>query len=514
MFDTVLSYFKDIAAIPRGSGNEKGISDYLVTFAKAHGLDVIQDDWNNIIMTRPAAPGRENDEPIVLQGHMDMVCEKDPGVEKDMTKEGIDLIFDDEKHTLTADGTTLGGDDGIAVAMALALLADESLKCPRLEFVCTTGEEVGMIGASHIDLTSVKGRRLLNLDSEDEGVFLAGCAGGGTAKVSLPVERTYPDTEPADLTGVTITLDGLLGGHSGQMAASGRANAIYELFGVLSNIYEKAPFRIITFTGGGKDNAIPRNAEAVLVIQKESLQAMKEAVAGEETRLKEAFGKVEKALSLRVEETGYEIHPEAKVGKDLFKGKLATDAAVGKGKSENAEDEPVLTPLTRQSTKDVIALVLALPNGLLSMTEGMGDLPEVSLNLGIVKLTYDSFVISYCVRSGVDAKYDRLTRHMKEIAKGAGAVYSASGEYPAWEFVKESPFRDEMVATFKDMFGREPKVTVIHAGVECGLLADKLPGLDAVSIGPDMKDIHTTGETLDLASAERTYDFVRAIVEK
>lgn len=533
MFKEVIKYFRQISMIPRGSGNEKGISDYLVTFAKTHGLSYIQDKNLNIIIKRPAAEECKEKDPVILQAHMDMVCEKTEDSLKDLSKDPVDLIFfkktkDGKQKTvdpddpdevskalsennlfLTADRTTLGGDDGIGVAIALALLSDKELSAPPIEFVCTVSEETGMIGASKIDLSELQGKKLINLDSDDEGYFMLGCAGGGLVKVSHPAERTFPDTEPDDLEALRITLEGLTGGHSGSCAASGRANAIYELFKVLKDVISSMRFRLLYLTGGGKDNAIPRSAEAHIVFRRENKDKITDIVTKDAKELKEKYKETDPDLNLHYTEEAYEVHLDAKVGGNLLNARLITD----KGK-ETPVPEEVLTPILYENTRDFISLVLALPNGLISMMKSdnplMKDLPETSLNLGIIELARDKFSLGYLVRSQSEKGYSSLTAQMKEIAKSAGASYSVSGEYPAWEYTGETEFYRELAALYEKMYGKKPIPVVIHAGVECGLMIDRISGCEAVSIGPDMNDIHTTEETLDISSSERVYDFVRA----
>lgn len=533
MFKEVIKYFRQISMIPRGSGNEKGISDYLVTFAKTHGLSYIQDKNLNIIIKRAAAEECKEKDPVILQAHMDMVCEKTEDSLKDLSKDPVDLIFfkktkDGKQKTvdpddpdavskalsennlfLTADRTTLGGDDGIGVAIALALLSDKELSAPPIEFVCTVSEETGMIGASKIDLSELQGKKLINLDSDDEGYFMLGCAGGGLVKVSHPAERTFPDTEPDDLEALRITLEGLTGGHSGSCAASGRANAIYELFKVLKDVISSVRFRLLYLTGGGKDNAIPRSAEAHIVFRRENKDKITDIVTKDAKELKEKYKETDPDLDLHYTEEAYEVHLDAKVGGNLLNARLITD----KGKEAPVPEE-VLTPILYENTRDFISLVLALPNGLISMMKSddpmMKDLPETSLNLGIIELARDKFSLGYLVRSQSEKGYSSLTAQMKEIAKSAGASYSVSGEYPAWEYTGETEFYRELAALYEKMYGKKPIPVVIHAGVECGLMIDRISGCEAVSIGPDMNDIHTTEETLDLSSSERVYDFVRA----
>lgn len=306
-----------------------------------------------------------------------------------------------------------------------------------------------------------------------------------------------------------MTLEGLTGGHSGSCAASGRANAIYELFKVLKDVISNVRFRLLYLTGGGKDNAIPRFAEAHIVFRRENKDKITDIVTKDAKELKEKYKETDPNLDLHYSEEAYEVHLDAKVGGNLLNARLITD----KGKEAPVPEE-VLTPILYENTRDFISLVLALPNGLISMMKSddpmMKDLPETSLNLGIIELARDKFSLGYLVRSQSEKGYSSLTAQMKEIAKSAGASYSVSGEYPAWEYTGETEFYRELAALYEKMYGKKPIPVVIHAGVECGLMIDRISGCEAVSIGPDMNDIHTTEETLDLSSSERVYDFVRA----
>lgn len=467
--ESVFRYFEEICAIPHGSRNTKFISDYLVSFAKAHGLRYRQDESNNVVIFAPGTCGLEDHESVILQGHMDMVCEKDAGCPLDMAVDGLDVTHDG--CCIFAKGTTLGGDDGIAVAYALAILDDNTIAHPPLEVIITVDEEIGMLGAAAMDLADVKGRTMLNLDSEDEGIFTVSCAGGATCTVSLNAERkaVYGPC-------VRLSVEGLRGGHSGAEIHKNRANANKVMGDFLGRIQKLMPLCLTSFSGGSKDNAIPRACQATVVAMGIGLERINDIAAQLQQEVRETYDE-----------------PEALVQA------FDVDALGG-----NA--------LTTAATADVISLLCAAPNGVQAYCPDMAELVQTSLNLGIAKLG-DRFTATFSVRSSVNAEKEGLITKLKELADFYNGTYSQSGTYPAWEFKKDSRLRDVMVPIYTRMFGKEPKVLAIHAGLECGLLGDKLPGLDCVSIGPQMHDIHTSREKLEIASTKRTWDFLLEVLK-
>ena len=466
---SVFRYFEEICAIPHGSRNTKAISDYLVAFAKEHNLKYIQDESNNVILFGPGTCGMEDHAPVILQGHRDMVCEKDASCPLDMAVDGLDLMHDD--RYVYAKGTTLGGDDGIAVAYALAILEDNTIAHPPLEVIITVDEEIGMLGATAIDLSMLQGRTLVNLDSEEEGIFTVSCAGGATSVISLPVERkaVYGPC-------VRLTVDGLQGGHSGAEIHKNRANANKVMGEYLSRIQKLMPLCLTSFTGGSKDNAIPRSCQATVVAMGIGIERINDVAAQLQAEIREKFDE-----------------PEASI--------QAFDVDALGGNS-----------LTTAATSDVISLLCACPNGVQSYSQDMPGLVQTSLNLGIAKLG-DQFTATFSVRSSVNQEKEELIRKLRELTDFYNGTYTQSGTYPAWEFRKDSPLRDTMVRIYQEMFGKEPQVLAIHAGLECGLLGDKLPGLDCVSIGPQMHDIHTSREKLEIASTERTWNFLLEVLK-
>ena len=465
----VFHYFEDICGIPHGSRNTKMISDYLVEFAKTNGLRYIQDEMNNVILFGEGTCGMEDHAPVILQGHMDMVCEKDEDCAIDMEKDGLDLYHDD--FWIGAKGTTLGGDDGIAVAFGLALLADKSIPHPPLEIIITVDEEIGMLGADAIDLSMLKGRTLINLDSEEEGIFTVSCAGGARATISMPVDRRVV-YGPC----IRLSVSGLQGGHSGVEIHKNRANANKVMGEFMSRIQKLMPLCLTSFVGGSKDNAIPRTCQATLVAMGIQLERINTIAQELEAEIKEKYDE-----------------PEASI--------QAFDVDALGGNS-----------LTTESTAQVISLLCAIPNGVQAMSQDIEGLVQTSLNLGVAKLG-DRFTVTSSVRSSVNQEKEELLDQLKKLAEFYNATYSQMGDYPAWEFKKDSNLRDTMVRIYREMFRKEPEVVAIHAGLECGLLGEKLPGLDCVSIGPQMHNIHTSRETLEIASTERTWNFLLEVLK-
>ena len=466
---SVFAYFEKICSIPHGSHNTKQISDYLVSFAQEHGIRYFQDELNNVVMFQEGTCGYEDHAPVVLQGHMDMVCEKDADCPIDMQTQGLDVTHDGK--CVFARGTTLGGDDGIAVAFALALLADRSIPHPPLEVIFTVDEEVGMEGATGVDLSSLKGRTLINLDSEDEGIFTVSCAGGARGTITMPVER-HAVYGPC----VKLTVENLQGGHSGVEIHKNRANANKVMGEFLGRIQKLMPVCITKFQGGAKDNAIPRSASVTLVAMGMYLERINDIAAQLQQEIREHYDE-----------------PYAVVrGDDV-------DALGG-----NA--------LSTECSAKLIALLNAAPNGIQSWSQDIEGLVQTSLNLGVATLDED-FRMTFAVRSSVNQEKRDLLARLAELARFYDASYSEMGDYPAWEYKKDSVLRDTMVRIYADMFGKEPEVVAIHAGLECGILSDKLPGLDCVSIGPQMHDIHTSREKLEIASTERSWNFLLAVLK-
>ena len=466
---SVFGYFEEICGIPHGSGNTKMISDYLVDFAQKHEIRYIQDELNNVILFGEGTCGMENHWPVILQGHMDMVCEKDDDCTINMETEGLDVTHDGKY--VFARGTTLGGDDGIAVTYALALLADKSIPHPPLEVIITVDEETGMYGADGIDLSMLAGKTLINMDSEEEGVFTVSCAGGGTATISLKAPRraVYGPC-------IRLSVDGLQSGHSGAEIHKNRANANKVMGEFMSRVQKLMPLCLTSIVGGTKDNVITRSCQATLVAMGTNLERINDIAAQLQAEIRETYDE-----------------PTALI--------QAFDVDALGGNSMSTED-----------TARVIGLLCAAPYGVQKWSEDMPGLVQTSLNLGVIKLG-ETFNATFSVRSSVNSEKVELLEKLHALADMFEGEYTLHGQYPAWEYKKESYLRDIMVRVYKDMYGKEPKVLAIHAGLECGLLSEKIENLDCVSIGPQMHDIHTSRERLDIASTERTWNFLLEVLK-
>ena len=468
----VFHYFAELCKIPHGSGNLQQISDFLVNFAKEHKLNYRQDEALNVWMEKDATPGYEKEPGIILQGHMDMVAVHKPELSIDMTREPLKPMV--EGDFLYAEGTSLGGDDGIAVAYALAILEDDTLPHPHLDVVITTNEETGMDGAVAIDISDLKGTRLLNLDSEDEGVFLVGCAGGARVDHIFRVAR-----EEVTGTVINVLITGLQGGHSGAEIHKERGNANVLMGRLLFTLKEVGPIYVYDLDGGLADNAIPRECRASLIVKGDTAPYV-EAAAAFEKILQEEFATKD---------------PDVKI-----------EVSVASEETRSAMDQATLSHLLDALT--------AMPNGVQAMSADVPGLVQTSLNNGILRLEKDRIFMVTSVRSSVASEKNTLIRKVCTITKLCGGKNDIRGEYPGWTYRVDSPFRDLCLQVFRDMYGKEPKVEAIHAGVECGLLIEKRPDLDAVSIGPDMRDIHTTEEKLSISSAKRVYEYVCEVLSR
>ena len=486
----VFCFFEEICSIPHGSGNVERISDYLKKFAKDRGLFCIQDELKNIIIKKNGSAGYEDKEPVIIQGHMDMVAVKKPDSDIDMKKDGLRLAVDGD--FLFAEGTSLGGDDGIAVAYALALLDDDSLEHPPLEVIITVDEETGMDGAIGIDLDCIKGRRMLNLDSEEEGIFLVSCAGGSKVSLGMDVCREEEETSACRYT---ILVDGLIGGHSGTEINKGRMNSNLLMARILDELKKLfGDLCLVTMEGGLADNAIPRRTEAVIEIP-----------SVETADLEKYFAVISKEL--HVELDSREPKMMLSLEKCLSKTSLSYEGCTP------VHSEDFLPAVSEEETGRIIRYLLALPNGVIEMSADIPGLVETSLNVGIVRLDENGMETVISVRSNIESAKRMLIHRLEAVAALAGADISVNGDYPGWSYRKDSPLRDKMIQVYKGMYGVEPKVEALHAGLECGILASKLEGLDCVSFGPNIHDIHTTEERLEIGSTKRCWEYILELLK-
>lgn len=475
----VFKYFERLCSVPHGSGNTKIISDLLVQIARELKLKYRQDELNNVIIFKPASCGYEASETVILQGHMDMVCTKDADISKDMSQEGLDLDSDGE--WIWAKGTSLGADDGIAVAMALAILADDKLEHPALECVFTVDEETGMDGARGIDLSDIKGRRLLNIDSEEEGVFTVSCAGGMRADCELPAESFVPDVN--EYTFFRLKCSGLIGGHSGCEIDKGRANAIKILGRALYTAQNSCVNEILLtdFRGGRFDNVICPEAECVLAVKKSM---------------------------------GCHFAAFIKEFNDILGTEYAvTDPHINLT-YERIKPDMGIKCYTCESSKKLIDCLFMLPQGVQEMSHDFEGLVETSLNMGVIDCSENKFRFSFSIRSSVNSRKYMLAELVKLIVAKNGGNVNIHGEYPAWAYNRNSDFRKLLEDVYKDIYGASPRIYATHGGLECGLLIEKLNGLDCVSVGPELRDIHSSRERLNIASVERLYRLIKEFLVK
>ena len=465
---SVFRYFEEISNVPRGSGNRDGICRYCIGVAEKLGLRYATDEAKNVVIYKPASAGYESAPTMILQGHTDMVCQKEEGVEIDFEKDGIRLLTDGE--WVKADGTTLGADNGIAMAMILAVLEDDTLAHPPIEALFTADEEIGLLGASALSGDLFSGKRLINLDSEEEGFITVSCAGGCDVSLSLPLLRT--ETKG---TAVTLTVRGLQGGHSGVEIDKGRVNASLLLGRILNHL--QTDFAILSVDGGDKGNAIPRAATAEL------LTAAPDALCRE---AEDYFKTLKAELSDR----------EPDVAFSCLAGEVKTAAV-----------------FDAETTKRAVYLLTCAPNGILEMSKSIENLVETSLNLGVVCTEKDTLQLLFALRSNKQSALDALEEKVLCFGRGAGCKTSASGHYPPWEYREESPLRQQAVELMTATDGQPPQVVAIHAGLECGVLASKIEGLDCISIGPDLRDVHTVNERLSVASTEKTYRLLTELLK-
>ena len=470
----VFHYFNEVTKIPRGSYNTDAISNYLVSVGKDLGLETIQDEVGNVIIKVPATEGYEDAAPVLLQGHMDIVCTVAPGYDIDMTKEAPKLMIDGD--WLTADGTTLGGDNGIALAMMLALAEAKDIPHPALELVSTVDEETGLEGAEAIDASQLKARKMINLDSEEEGIITVSCAGGITGKVHLPVRR-----QEAKGGCFHLKMTGLAGGHSGSDIHKELGNANMLMGRALYDLSKKVDFCISQLEGGHLDNVICMECEAEIVVPGASAADVKSEIAAIEAVLQAEYKTSDPGVRIEVEELG----------------------------------EGTRQAIDADSTKRTLLYLLNAPYGVQNMSMDIPGLVETSLNLGALKLEEEEVFGLYALRSSLLTRMKYLQDRLSTIVELCGGKVEYSLYYPAWEFRKDSPLRDTCVKVFEKMYGREPEVEAIHAGLECGLFAGKMcEDFDAVSIGPDMECVHTSDERLSIPSTARTWEYLVEILKE
>lgn len=469
---SVFHYFEEICRIPHTSHHEKALSDYCAQFAKERGLACRQDEMGNLLIKAPATPGYEQEPGLILQGHLDMVGDKTADCPLDLEQDAIRPVVDG--GYVRAEGTTLGGDDGIAVAYALAVLDAKDISHPALEVVLTVCEEVGLLGASAMDFSDLEGRLLINIDSEEEGVLTAGCAGGRRAECHLPVTRTA-------LTGTAVKADilGLQGGHSGTEIHKGRANAVALLGRYLTLLEDHgAAYAVQSISGGAKENVIPKESSVTLVLPAGITEEVRAAGADFAAQMKAEYGTADPDIRLQLTETGC--------------GEFSVlDAA---------------------SVQRVRKALLLMPWGVQAMSMDVPGLVETSLNPGVAETTDAEVILRFSLRSSVPSAKELLSRKVQTLTELLGGSVRFHGDYPAWVYARESALRDRCVAVYEAQYGEKPQIVALHAGLECGILSGKVDGLDCISFGPDLLHVHTPNERADIASVGRVWEYLKAIL--
>lgn len=467
----VFEFFEGLCQIPHGTFDTKRISDHCVAFAKERGLEVTQDKANNVIIRKPGTAGYEKSETIILQGHTDMVCEKTAGSDHDFSKDPLELYVED--GYVRAKDTTLGADNGIAVAMVMALLDSDDIPHPPIEAVLTADEEIGMGGAMALDLSGLKGRKLINIDSEDEGVLTTGCAGGFSNVLTIPIRR-----EKAAGTLAVIKVHGLQGGHSGLEIHKQRGNAHKMMARLLNAINNEVEIRLAEINGGSKENVISMESTAEIIFEDKNAAKIQAIVSEMKATWEHEFLGDEPNLAVEIE--------------------ISADATVD--------------VCDKESTARVISYLVTCPNGVVGYNRKLAGLVETSLNLGILETAAEYVKVAHLVRSSVESKKQEMKEQLAQGARLASGEITISNEYPAWQFNPDSELRQIMEDTFKTLYGKAPEVTAVHAGLECGLFLGKRPDLDCVSMGPDLFDVHSVKECMNIESVARTWDYLKAIL--
>ena len=472
----VFHYFEEISKIPRGSGNEKEISDYMVEFAKGLGLDVKQDQDYNVYITKPATNGYEDVPGVILQGHLDMVCEKNNDTDHDFTKNGLNLYIDGD--WIRAKGTTLGADNGVAIAYQMAVLADKTLKHPQIECLMTTDEERGMTGVKNLNPEYLSGKILLNLDSDAEGEFFLSCAGGAKTSFTIPFIKTELKGEAEVFI---ISIKGLKGGHSGAEIHLERANAHILMGRVLNSLRKETAFELIDIVGGSKDNVITRECEVIIAI----LPQYKEVLDRKVKQILEVF---RSEYKLQEPDLNIEITLQQKNNQ--------------------------YSVVNKEALNKLIDLLIAIPNGVMGYDINMKGLVQTSLNLGILSLTDNNIELGSAVRSSVGSKKRELIEKLQVLATMIGIDFNVKGDYPEWQYNPSSRIRECVEELYKDMYHKEATMTAIHAGLECGFIAERINGLDMISFGPNIKDIHSPQEAVSISSMASVYEYLVKLLEK
>lgn len=471
----VFKFFEEMCQIPRGSGNEKGISDYLVNFAKERNLEVIQDEALNVIIKKPGTAGYENAAPVILQGHMDMVCEKNTSTVHDFEKDPLQLRIDGDM--IYATGTTLGADNGIAVAMSLAVLDSNNLQHPPIEVLVTTEEETGMGGAVALNPEHINARTLINIDSEEEGKLLVSCSGGLRARTSLNIAW---ENVQGNFVPVAVRIRGLKGGHSGMEIHKQRGNSNKLLGRFLLDLMSVVSFDICNISGGAKSNAIPREADVTLLVN-----------AADEAIVKEKIQEWNNTFKNEFKVSDPDVNIEFEVLSSVPSKKFSND-----------------------TKEKAIKLLTLIPSGVQTMSMEIAGLVQSSTNLGVVAIENNQINFDSAVRSSVKSLKVDIVNQSRVVSETLGAEFSTEADYPDWQYDANSNIRKVFEKVYKDMYGTNPEIVAIHAGVECGLFKEKFGEIDMISFGPNLYDVHTPDEHMSISSVQRSWDYLVNVLKE
>lgn len=470
------NFFREMNEIPRGSGNEKAISDWLVKFAKDRNLEVIQDNALNVIIKKPGTQGYENAPTVILQGHMDMVCEKNQGTIHDFEKDPIAFIVDED--ILRANGTTLGADNGIAVAFGLAILDAKDIPHPPIELLVTTEEETGMGGAMNLDPANLNGRMLINIDSEEEGTLLVSCSGGVRSRMSVPVQ--YEDASEGYRT-LAVRIRGLKGGHSGMEINKERGNSNKLMGRFLMDLNAVVDFKLASLNGGAKMNAIPREADAIILVREEDIAKVEAKIVEWNKIFANELQGIDPDLNLTVETI-----------------------------QENAT-----RVFVQESKIKVLRMLFLMPNGIKTMSMAIKGLVQSSTNIGVVTTTNDAVVFDSAVRSSVKSLKKAICDEMIVLTEILDGSIEFESDYPEWQYNPNSKIRTVFENVYEKIFGNKPHISAIHAGLECGLISDKFNGeIDQISFGPNIYDVHTPDEHISISSVDRMYNYLLEVLRE
>ncbi len=471
-YPALMEHFEKISSIPRASYHEEKIVEYLVRFASERSLEYYTDSAKNVLINVPATVGFEGRAPLLLQGHTDMVCEKNIGVDHDFMTDGIELY--EEGGFLKARGTTLGADNGTAVSMMLALINGDIPEHPACQCLFTASEEVGLDGAKAFDYSKIFARKMINMDGAEEEYLIVGCAGGMRSDAAFDIEFSAPRYDKA----LSITVGGLMGGHSGENINDGRANANKLMGALLERILQSCSAQIVSFEGGSKDNAIPRESAAVLIAE-------------------------DTALVKRVADEFVED----------IKSTLCKDDAKFFVSCEEIDAQNIEKVFSDDFSHKIISFVNAIENGVLAMSKNIEGLVEFSRNLGIVKTAEGKITFYFSSRSAIDAQIDESANRIESLARGFGGVTEHYSRYPGWHFTGDSALADRYIEAARTVCGMEVKKTVLHAGLECGIIKEAIPDMEIICCGPDVQDLHSPQERLNIASFERFFEIVKYVIE-